>query len=54
VDRELGSPFVTVDLAKADSGQWRVIEVGDGQVSDRPPGMAPEVLLRAIDDELDR
>ena len=36
--RELQSPFVTVDLAKTDSGHWRVIEVGDGQVSDRGPG----------------
>lgn len=49
--RQLGSHFCTVDLAKADSGQWRVIEVGDGQVSDRPPGLAPQVFLRAIDDE---
>jgi len=50
VVRQLGSPFVTVDLAKADLGKWRVIEVGDGQVSDRPPGLAPQVLLRAINE----
>lgn len=32
----LGLPFVTVDLALRDDGVWRVIEMGDGQVSDRP------------------
>ena len=29
-------PFVTVDLARRVDGVWRVIELGDGQVSDRP------------------
>ena len=29
-------PFVTVDLARRTDGVWRVIELGDGQVSDRP------------------
>ena len=32
----LGLPFVTVDLVLRDDGQWRVVELGDGQVSDRP------------------
>ncbi|HEV2891243.1 MAG TPA: ATP-grasp domain-containing protein [Frankiaceae bacterium] len=31
-----GAPFVTVDLASRDDGVWRVVELGDGQVSDRP------------------
>lgn len=30
----LGCPFVTVDLARRREGDWRVVEVGDGQVSD--------------------
>jgi ATP-grasp domain, R2K clade family 3 len=29
-------PFVTVDLARREDGVWRVVELGDGQVSDRP------------------
>jgi hypothetical protein len=29
-------PFVTVDLARRVDGVWRVVELGDGQVSDRP------------------
>jgi hypothetical protein len=29
-------PFVTVDLALREDGVWRVVELGDGQVSDRP------------------
>ena len=27
-------PFVTVDFALRDDGAWRVIELGDGQISD--------------------
>lgn len=34
--RALGAPFVTTDLALRSDGVWRVIEVGDGQVSDLP------------------
>ena len=33
---ELGSPFVTTDLAMTSNGEWLVIEVGDGQVSGLP------------------
>jgi hypothetical protein len=42
---KLGSPFVTVDLAQRDDGQWRVVEVGDGQVSDRAPDLVPHQPL---------
>jgi hypothetical protein len=38
---ELRLPFVTVDLACRTDGVWRVIEVGDGQVSDRPTTISP-------------
>jgi ATP-grasp domain, R2K clade family 3 len=34
--RSLALPFVTADLARRADGTWRVIELGDGQVSDRP------------------
>lgn len=44
----LDLPFVTVDLAARDDGQWRVVEVGDGQVSDRPATTAPETLIAAL------
>jgi hypothetical protein len=43
----LGLPFVTVDLARRADGAWRVIELGDGQVSDRPATLAADVLLAA-------
>jgi hypothetical protein len=42
----LGLPFVTVDLARRADGVWRVVEVGDGQVSDRP-GTVPAADLIA-------
>ncbi|MBX3218195.1 MAG: ATP-grasp domain-containing protein [Labilithrix sp.] len=41
-------PFVTVDLALRDDGVWRVIELGDGQVSDRPRTTPPHAFLRAV------
>jgi hypothetical protein len=44
----LGLPFVTVDLALRADGVWRVVEAGDGQVSDRPASTAPETLVAAL------
>ncbi len=34
--RALGCRFVTTDLARRADGEWRVVEVGDGQVSELP------------------
>ncbi|WP_106398171.1 ATP-grasp domain-containing protein [Actinocorallia populi] len=36
--RALGCRFVTTDLARLRDGGWRVVEVGDGQVSELPAG----------------
>jgi hypothetical protein len=44
----LGCPFVTTDLAQHADGRWRVVEVGDGQVSDFPRGVDAAPLLRAL------
>ena len=44
----LGCRFVTTDLAMRDDGVWRVIEVGDGQVSDRPASVAPAHLVHPL------
>lgn len=41
-------PFVSVDLAKRDDGAWRVIELGDGQVSDRPATTDPGTFFAAV------
>ena len=41
----LALPFVTVDLARRVDGAWRIIELGDGQVSDRPAGTPPADLI---------
>jgi hypothetical protein len=46
--RALGAPFVTTDLALRSDGVWRVIEVGDGQVSDLPAPEDPGRLMRAL------
>jgi hypothetical protein len=44
----LGLPFVTVDLALRDDGQWRVVELGDGQVSDQPTTIEPATFMAAL------
>ncbi|MGW2547013.1 ATP-grasp domain-containing protein [Kitasatospora sp. NPDC001574] len=47
--RALGCRFVTTDLAhRADGSGWRVVEVGDGQVSDLPRGVDASGLLVAL------
>ena len=38
---------MTVDLALRTDGVWRVIELGDGQVSDRPGTVDPETFVAA-------
>lgn len=40
-----GHPFVTTDVAQRDDGAWRVVELGDGQVSDLPTGVDPSAVL---------
>ncbi|GID59740.1 ATP-grasp domain-containing protein [Actinoplanes couchii] len=46
--RELALPFVTADLTRDQDGRWRLVEIGDGQVSDRPVSTAPEALIAAL------
>lgn len=40
-----GHPFVATDVALRDDGTWRVVELGDGQVSDLPIGVDPSAVL---------
>lgn len=42
--RGLGLPFVTADFALREDGVWRLVEIGDGQVSDRPRSVPPGEL----------
>ncbi len=44
----LGLPFVTADLTRDDAGRWRVVEIGDGQVSDLPRGAGAAELIAAL------
>jgi hypothetical protein len=45
----LGCPFVTTDLAqRTDDGRWRVVELGDGQVSDLPAGADPTPVFAGL------
>ncbi|MFI1994771.1 ATP-grasp domain-containing protein [Actinoplanes sp. NPDC020271] len=44
----LGLPFITADLARHSDGRWRLVEIGDGQVSDRPSSTPPADLISAL------
>ncbi|WP_203899862.1 ATP-grasp domain-containing protein [Virgisporangium aliadipatigenens] len=44
----LGCQLVTTDLALRADGRWRVVEVGDGQVSDLPRETDPSLLLERL------
>ncbi|MFD4031134.1 ATP-grasp domain-containing protein [Streptomyces sp. NPDC058637] len=46
--RRLGRGWVTTDLALREDGVWRVVEVGDGQVSGLPAGDDGEALFAAL------
>ncbi len=48
IDR-LGSPFVAADLVRRDDGRWRLVEIGDGQVSDRPATLGADTSIAALD-----
>jgi hypothetical protein len=41
----LGLPFVTADLVQRVDRTWRVVELGDGQVSDRPAMTTADSLM---------
>ncbi|MEV6560487.1 ATP-grasp domain-containing protein [Nocardia sp. NPDC051756] len=41
-------PFLTADFALREDGVWRLIEIGDGQVSDRPESTPPEALITLL------
>ena len=45
---ELGCRYVTTDVALRDDGAWRVVEVGDAQVSDLPRSDDPGEILAAL------
>jgi hypothetical protein len=44
----LALPFVTVDLVRRTDGAWRIVELGDGQVSDWPVSQDPADLMAAL------
>ncbi len=47
--QSLNLRFVSVDLARsADNGRLRIVEIGDGQVSDRPSRCDPTRFISAI------
>lgn len=48
IAERIDSPFFSVDVALNEAGEVRVVEIGDGQVSDLTDGWIPESLGRVI------
>lgn len=46
--RESDLPFVSADFVERRDGVWRLVEIGDGQVSDRPATASPQAFLRVL------
>lgn len=46
--RSTALPLVTVDVTARADGAWRVVELGDGQVSDRPSSTPAGEFVRAV------
>jgi hypothetical protein len=46
--RSLGCRWVTTDVALRSDGVWRVVEVGDGQVSDLHASIDPGDLVSLL------
>ncbi|MFE7743830.1 ATP-grasp domain-containing protein [Nocardia sp. NPDC057455] len=44
----LDLPFVTADFVLRDDRVWRLVEIGDGQVSDRPRTLPAEELITVL------
>lgn len=52
--RRVASPFFSIDVARRSDGELRVIEIGDGQVSDRKEWKAAQLipLLQRLGEQL--
>lgn len=48
VAARVSSRFFTMDVALRDSGDWMIVELGDGQVAGLPDGADPAEFYRAI------
>jgi len=44
----ISSHFFSMDVAQTASGEWIVIELGDGQVSGLPPQMDAKAFYHAL------
>lgn len=42
------SRFFTMDVAQRRAGDWRIVELGDGQVAGLPPRVDPAEFIRAL------
>lgn len=50
VTERVSSPFYSADFAQLESGDWTLIEVGDGQVSGLPDGVDVDAFYRELAD----
>ncbi len=48
VGHQVQSRFFTMDLARTTSGEWLIVELGDGQVSGIPDAADPSAFFQAV------
>ncbi len=48
IAKRFDSPFITIDVALLTSGEWKIVEVGDGGVSGLPMGLDPERFYASL------
>lgn len=46
--RRFASPFLTLDVARLETGGWTVVEAGDGQVSGLPLAIEPPLFYASL------
>ena len=46
--RRFGTRFLSLDVARDESGVWWVVETGDGQVAGLPGSIPPDAFYRAL------
>lgn len=52
IARRFGSRFLSMDVARTESGEWLVVETGDGGVSGLPEGVSSDSFYAALPESL--
>jgi len=48
VASSITSPFFSMDVALTDTGDWIIVELGDGQVAGLPDSLEPSTFYQSL------